>query len=316
MDPFEQNRRLVRGVNIIGYDPIWKDRTQARFQTKLFGVIRAAGFQHVRINLHPFQFMGAAPDFQIQPAWLETLDWAVENSLKNGLLVVLDLHEFMSISENPNELKPKFMAAWRQLASRYQHHDDRVIFELLNEPNKLLTPAVWNEYYREPYALLRETNPERTIILGPAWWNGIDHLHELELPADDRNLIVTVHFYHPMAFTHQGAPWTEFVDRRNVAWLGTPEEQQFIIDWLSKAQAWSEQNQRPLYLGEFGAYDKAEIESRVRYTSFVARQFEKFGWSWAYWQFDSDFIVYDIDRDAWVEPILKALIPTAAGSQA
>lgn len=94
MDPFEQNRRLGRGVNIIGYDPIWKDRTQARFQTKLFGLIRAAGFQHVRINLHPFEFMGAAPDFCIQPAGLKTLDSAVENSLKNGLLVVLDLHKF------------------------------------------------------------------------------------------------------------------------------------------------------------------------------------------------------------------------------
>ncbi len=33
------------------------------------------------------------------------------------------------------------------------------------------------------------------------------------------------------------------------------------------------------------------------------------GWAWAYWRFDSDFIVYDIDRDGWVGPILKALIP-------
>jgi len=27
------------------------------------------------------------------------------------------------------------------------------------------------------------------------------------------------------------------------------------------------------------------------------------------WQFDSDFIVYDIDKDSWFEPILKALVP-------
>jgi endoglucanase len=208
------------------------------------------------------------------------------------------------------------MAAWRQLADRYQHTSDNVLFELMNEPNKALTPAVWNEYYLEPYRLLRETNPRRTIIIGPAWWNGIDHLHELVLPDEDRNLIVTVHYYHPMAFTHQGAPWTEFVDRRDVTWQGTPAEQQAVIKDLGIAQAWSELNQRPLYLGEFGAYDKADMESRVRYTDFVTRTAEKFGWSWAYWQFDSDFVVYDIERDAWVEPILNALIPSNNRSEA
>ena len=72
MDAFEQNQRLGRGVNIIGYDPIWRNRSEGRFQARHFGLIRAAGFQHVRINLHPFNYMGAGPDYAIQPAWLET----------------------------------------------------------------------------------------------------------------------------------------------------------------------------------------------------------------------------------------------------
>jgi endoglucanase len=41
----------------------------------------------------------------------------------------------------------------------------------------------------------------------------------------------------------------------------------------------------------------------------MARHAESLGWSWSYWQFDSDFVVYDIDRDEWVTPILEALIP-------
>ena len=61
--------------------------------------------------------------------------------------------------------------------------------------------------------------------------------------------------------------------------------------------------------GEFGAYDKGPMDSRVRYTAAVARTAEKLGWSWAYWQFDSDFILYDIDNDHWVQPIRDALIP-------
>jgi endoglucanase len=49
------------------------------------------------------------------------------------------------------------------------------------------------------------------------------------------------------------------------------------------------------------------MESRVRYISSVSRAAEERGWSWGYWQFDSDFILYDVKRDAWVEAILKAL---------
>jgi len=82
----------------------------------------------------------------------------------------------------------------------------------------------------------------------------------------------------------------------------------FVADFQA-VQMWSKQNNRPILLGEFGAYDKGPIDSRVRYTDAVARTAEKLGWSWAYWQFDSDFIVYDIDKDQWVRPIHDALIP-------
>lgn len=309
IEAFEQNRRLGRGVNIIGYDPLWNARAEARFQEKHFRLIREAGFQHVRINLHPFRYMGEAPQFDIFPDWLNTLDWAVEHSLKNGLGVVLDMHEFGALGHDPHGLKAKFVATWRQLAERYQDAPDSVIFEILNEPNQLLTPALWNEYLKEPYELVRQSNPQRTLIIGPAWWNGIDYLHELQLPAQDRNIIITVHYYHPMPFTHQGAGWTpEYKDLSGVLWLGTEEEKQAVIRDLNRAQTWAERENRPLYLGEFGAYDRAEMASRVRYTHFVARQAEKMGWSWAYWQFDSDFVVYDIERDAWVEPIRDALV--------
>ena len=45
----------------------------------------------------------------------------------------------------------------------------------------------------------------------------------------------------------------------------------------------------------------------------MARAAEKRGWAWTYWQFDSNFIVYDIDKDAWNEPIYRALVPPARG---
>jgi endoglucanase len=310
IDPFIQNRLLGRGVNIIGYDPIWRSRDLGRMQAKHFRLIHEAGFNHVRINLHPFEFMDDSPEHIIQPAWLETLDWAVQNSLESGLLVILDMHEFNKLGEDPVKYRPHFIATWKQFAQRYQDAPDSVLFEILNEPSKSLTPAYWNEYLKEPYDLIRKTNPDRTLIIGPAFWNGIDYIEELKLPEKDKNIIVTVHYYHPNSFTHQGAPWTQYRDQVGTPWLGTAEEQKTINDELDKVQVWARQHNRPIYLGEFGAYDRADMESRVRYTNYVARQAESLGWSWGYWQFDSDFIVYDIPADRWVEPIRDALIPS------
>jgi len=310
IDPFTLNHRLGRGVNILGYDPIWKSRSAGRMQAKHFQLIRAAGFNHVRINLHPFAFMGNAPEFAIQPAWLKTLDWALEQCRANDLLAILDLHEFTALAADPYGLKPKYLAAWQQLAAHYQDAPEEVLFEILNEPNTRLTPEIWNDYLKEPLALIRAGHPTRTLIIGPAYWNGIDYMHRLTLPGQDRHIIVTVHYYHPMAFTHQGAVWSaENKDRTGVTWLGTEAEKQTVLHDFAGMQAWAVEHQRPILLGEFGAYDKGDIESRARYTTFVAREAECLSWSWSYWQFDSDFIVFDIDHDRWVEPIRNALIP-------
>ena len=307
-DGFEQNRRLGRGVNVIGYDPIWRSPDQARFQEKHFRLLKEAGFNSVRVNLHPFRHMDREQGWALRATWLKTLDWAVKQATAQGLMVILDFHEFNAMGEDPEGNKDRFLAFWRQLAAHCQDAPGQVLFEILNEPCKKLTPTLWNQYLREVLAIIREKNPTRTVIVGPAFWNGIDHLNELELPDRDRNLIVTVHYYKPMEFTHQGASWAGQQDKSGVTW-GTEADRDAVKKDFAKAAAWAKGHNRPILLGEFGAYDKGPMESRVRYTDGVARTAESFGWSWAYWQFDSDFILWDMKRDAWVEPILHALIP-------
>jgi endoglucanase len=309
-DPvFGQVRRMGRGVNIIGYDPIWKDFGQARFKERHFTLLRQAGFQTVRINLHAFSHMDTAAGHRLSAEWFRTLDWAVDRALSNGLRVILDLHHFIEMARDPAGLKPRFLDFWRQVAPHYRDAPEDVVFEILNEPNGGLTPEMWNGYLAEALAVIRETNPRRTVIVGPGFWNGIAHLGELSLPENDRNLVVTVHYYLPMEFTHQGAPWSAGTkDLSGIPW-GTDEEKRRVEEDFGKAQAWAAAHRRPVLLGEFGAYDKGEMDSRARYTAHVARTAESLGWAWTYWQFDSDFILYDIDRDAWVGQILKALVP-------
>ena len=310
-DAFEQNRKLGRGVNILGYDPIWRSRARARFQSKHFRLLKEAGFDSVRINLQPFRAMDPANGYALSESWFELLDWAVREAQAQDLRIILDLHEFTSMGRDPATNKVKFLAFWRQLSAHCQGAPESVLFEALNEPSGKLTPALWNEYLAEALAIIREKNPTRTVIVGPGFWNSIDHLDELDLPAADRHLIVTIHYYKPMDFTHQGAAWANRKDKLGVEWLATPAELDAIKDDFDKAARWAKQHDRPLFLGEFGAYDKAPMDSRVRYLTSMARAAEQRGWSWAYWQFDSDFVLYDIGRDSWIEPIRRALIPAA-----
>jgi endoglucanase len=309
VDAFDQNRKLGKGVNIIGYDQIWSSPEKARFKAKHFKLIKQAGFDSVRINLHPFRHMDKNNNFALSRHWFEVLDWAVISSLKNDLMVILDMHEFNAIGDDPEGKKEMFLSFWRQVAPVYKDAPKQVMFEILNEPCRGLTPELWNEYLKEALSIIRKNNPDRTVIIGPAHWNNIDYLDKLELPQEDRNIIVTVHYYSPMNFTHQGASWAgDLKDKIGVKWVGNEEEKQNVISDFDKAQAWSKKHDRPLLLGEFGVYDKAEMASRTRYLEFVSRTAAEYGWSWAYWQFDSDFILYDIDNDRWNEPVRDALM--------
>jgi len=307
-DPFAQNRLLGRGINVLGYDPIWDSFDKARFQVPHFEIIHAGGFQSLRVNLQPFRHMGPAPEYLLGKSWWGTTDWIVTNAVAAKLAVILDCHEFTTTAKDAAGNKARFLAFWEQLSVHFQKAPSNVMFEILNEPNGEVTPELWNEFIQEALAIIRRTNPTRTVIIGPAYWNSIDHLQDLKLP-DDRNLIVTVHYYSPMKFTHQGASWAGLQGKVGVKWLGTPQDLAQIALDFQKAQDWAKRHKRPIFLGEFGAYDQGEMESRARYTAAVARTAERLGWSWAYWQFDSNFIAFDIMKNQWVEPIHQALIP-------
>ena len=107
------------------------------------------------------------------------------------------------------------------------------------------------------------------------------NLKDLILPEDDRNIIVAIHYYSPIQFTHQGAPWSvKNKDLSGITWTQSDSEMKGVKDDFEIAQQWSKKYNRPLTLGEFGAYEKADMESRVKWTNYVARQAESnhIGW--------------------------------------
>jgi len=305
---FEQNKKLGRGVNIIGYDAIWTDASKARMKEEHFKLIKEAGFDNVRIVIMPFKFSMKDVNFTIDPKFYTTLDWAIKQSLANNLMAIVDFHEHGAMQKDPVGLKPMFLSMWKQIAEHCKDYPNEVLFEVANEPN--MKPEIWNDIHSAAYQIIRKSNPNRTLLIGPINGNQIIFLKDLVLPENDRNIIVPIHYYSPIQFTHQGAPWSKNnKDLSGITWTNLPSEEKAINDDFDVAQEWSKKHNRPLTLGEFGAYEKADLASRVRWTNYIARQAEARGWSWSYWQFDSDFIVYDIDKGEWVLPILKALIP-------
>ena len=308
-DAFQQNARLGRGVNMLGWDVIWQDPDRSQFKADHFKLIREAGFNHVRINLHPLRDGKPNADGRLRPEFFKTMDWAVNHALNNQLMVILDFHDDLAISPDPAGKRKEVLDAWAAIADHCKNRPNRVLFEILNEPAQKFTYESWNEYWRAALAVIRKSNPQRTVIIGPAPWNGVGELDHLTLPPDDQNIIATVHYYNPFPFTHQGTPWTGQKDKVGVTWTGTDADMKAVEDDLAKVAVWSKKNNRPIYIGEFGTYEKADMPSRVAWAAHVSRQFEKHGWSWGVWQFSDNFAVFDLPNQKWVEPIRNAVIP-------
>jgi len=311
-DAFEYNKLIGRAVNLgNGLDAPQEGAWGVTLQDEYFGIIRKAGFNAVRMPVRWSAHAATNPPYTIDTNFFLRVDHLINKALGDGLVVILDMHHYMEVMKMPEENKARFVALWDQLATHYRSYSDRLYFELLNEPHEKLTGDIWNSFVTETLKAMRKTNPGRMVIVGPVQWNSIDNLRSLVLPADDRNIIVTYHYYAPFHFTHQGAAW---VGKESDAWLGTTwtgkeEEQKFVRTAFDIVAEWAKKEKRPVFMGEFGAYSKAKMEDRARWTQFVAREAEKRGFSWAYWEFCAGFGVYDKDEHVWRADLLSALIP-------
>lgn len=90
----------------------------------------------------------------------------------------------------------------------------------------------------------------------------------------------------------------------------TDAEKAEITAHFDSVAAWAQSHHNVrILLGKFGAYSKADLASRVRWTEYVAREAERHGFAWSHWELASGFGVYDPVAKGWREDLLKALIP-------
>jgi endoglucanase len=307
---YDFNTKLGSGINFANALEAPKEgEWGVTLQPEYFRVIKNAGLQHVRV---PIRWSGHAltvAPYTIDEKFFRRIDWVIERAQANSLLTVINMHHYEELENAPDVEKTRFINIWRQISQRYKNAPISVAFELYNEPAKNMSDANWNDLFAETLKVVRETNPHRIIIVGPAFWNNISHLTALKLPDGDRDLVVTCHYYEPFHFTHQGASW---VGEESKSWLGTkwldsPAERASIGNDLNKAYIWSASNHRPIYIGEFGAIDQADMESRARWARAVKEEATKLNFSTAYWGFCSNFAAYDVEKKQWQPSLLSAI---------
>jgi endoglucanase len=307
-----------------------------------FQTYAEAGFDHVRLPVRFSSRAAARAPYAIDESFLQRVDWAIDQSTQNHLAVIVDMHHYNELSEHPEDHADRFVELWKQLAARYRTRPRSVVLELLNEPHDKLVSEKYNPILARALAAVRAIDPTRLVIVDSVFWAAADKLEQLELPKDDRNLIVSFHMYQPILFTHQGltdfmpaeygtkkivfpgppaAPIEPVSGARSVSWVKewfegynhkpAPENPcgpKTIREQFDLASRFAERTGFPMYMGEFGVGDVADIESRVRWLRAVRGEAEQRHIGWAYWDDGSHFKAFDAKRGSWIAPLHDALL--------
>jgi endoglucanase len=277
-----------------------------RIEAAHLAAIAAAGFDGVRLPVRWDQHMDAravvAPAHMARVA--EVIGWAHAA----GLMVQLDVHHFAALIQNPRTEMQRFMALWRQIAGRFAEAPrDLLLFELLNEPHgRQWDGARLTQLQSNALAIVRESNPERMVVVGPGNWQNIDALARWR-PPEGANVAVSVHYYEPHAFTHQNAEWLgDDAPVFGRDW-GTSADRAGLREHIARAAAWGTQRGHATHLGEFGVNGAVPIQQRAAWTRTVREACEANGLGWCAWDFAGAFPVWDRERGEFMPLMRDAL---------
>lgn len=275
-------------------------------------IIREAGFDSIRLPVRWSAHASGRAPYQLDASFTKRVKHVVDEALRQKLKVVLNIHHYEEIVEKPAAHRERFIGLWRNIATTFAGYPPELAFEVLNEPHGEMNAKFWNELASETVEVIRQTHPRRWIVLGPIDWNGVSGLSQLKLPEGDDRIAMTFHYYSPMELTHQGAPWVEGGGKKwmGTTWTGSLLEQTRLELDFNQALRFGYENNVPIYLGEFGVYQKAAMASRVNWTSAIVRAANERKMGYAYWEFYSNFRLFDPRKNAWITPLKRAVLPS------
>ena len=329
--------RMKRGVNLGNHWEAPPGGWGIRYDTGDIDRIAAEGFDHIRV---PVAWHYHLQDGRIKPQLLAELEPVLRHALEKNLLVIINWHHFEDLCKEPEKHRATFISGWAEIARHFKDWPEELYIELINEPNGALDHEMLTSIHAGAIAAIRKTNPRRILLADPPQWAAIRGLDRFFLPDGDDRIIATVHSYEPFQFTHQQAAWVQLADLRGITYPGPPpkpvplpeslRENTGLASWLEAyntrqgtgnpcsaatfelllddAAAWSRHFGRPVHIGEFGAYRKADPQSRNRYIRDFRMAAEKRKMPWTLWDWKAGFAYWDSETS---KPLLReALLGT------
>jgi endoglucanase len=336
---------LKRGVNLshwlsqnFGWSP--KD---SFITEKDIEFIASVGYDHVRIPIdEPEMWLPDGKPSGESFAYLTgCLDWCAKHNLRAVVdLHVLKAHHFNAANEGGKitlwtdpAAQDNFIKLWAEISGRLKKYPgNKVAYELMNEP-VAPDPEDWNRLIAKAVKAIRQIEPARVLIIGPNRWQTPENSPFLKIPPNDPNLILSLHTYSPLFFTHHLADWMAFKDfkgpvhypGRVVAeadlpkWLVDMNNAELQLQLAEARQVFNKQKltellrpalqkarelKLPLYCGEFGCLPHVERAERLKYYEDIISVFEENNIAWCNWEYQGDFgiLTFDFDRKVSLAP--------------
>jgi endoglucanase len=297
------------------WDGCWNNSIKQEY----FGIIKEAGFQSVRLPVRWAEKASDTPPFAIPAEFTESVKKVVDWSIAEGFPIIINIHHYNEIYDDGrcrSDLdlqREKFVELWRQIAEAFKDYsNDSLIFEVLNEPRVRITDVILNQMLEDVWPVIREKNPDRTIMINSWNWGAYSNLPYINIPGNDPNVILSGHYYNPHAYTHQGESSDNPV---GVNWGSAIEQNKLkeeIESTYNRIKAkWPGVNETtiPLNIGEFGVSSRADIVGRAAWIALLRSEIEVRGMSWHYWGFPTAGAFQAYVNNEWIPEILRALVP-------
>ena len=309
------NRRLARSINLaldLGApeERIWTVPITAEHLERC----AQAGFIAIRLicalSLHPDRRGTRRIDERV----IDRINAIAGDAADLGLTIVVANMLDLGLMADPPTHRERLLEATHELAASLSGHGPHLLIEPLAEPTDALD-GEWNAYLEDLRRTVRNADPARTIVAGPRSHNNARFLNDLVIAPDENNLILTIHQYWPIMFTMQGEAWLGATPLGRpelwvgTAWEGDARERAELEQGFAAVAHHAHTQNRPVFVGEFGTSDNADMASRIRWTRFNRELAEAHDFSLGYFSYGPTFSLWEDTADRWHRELLRALIP-------
>lgn len=267
-----------------------------------FAAYAEAGFTNVRVPVRWDQHTATTPPYTIDEAWLDRVEEVIDWGLSRDLYITLNGHHEDWLKEDYSNpaLRDRYDAIWRQIMARFGNKSEKLLLEIINEPNGM-TVAEVDDLNSRILGIIRQTNPTRLVIFGGNVYANSAELMAAAVP-DDPYLIGYFHSYDPWGFAGLGQG----------LWGSAGDYQQLDNQFLAVSN-WSAANNVPVYVSEFGCVQEADYNSRMRYYAAYVETCLRYGFTFSVWDDGGMFGILNRDDNTWPE-VKDILINTYADS--